>query len=81
MMSSITLDVVGMTCSACSSRIEKVLNKKDGVINANVNLLANKATVEYDEERIKPIDLVEVIQDTGYDVASRKTTLLVEGMT
>jgi len=41
----LTVDVVGMTCAACSARIEKSLNKLEGVTSANVNLLANKATV------------------------------------
>src|SRR5699024_8807720 len=80
-MNSITLDVLGMTCSACSARIEKVLNKKDGVENANVNLLDNKATIEFDEEKISTTEIVQAIEKTGYDVAPKKITLLVEGMT
>lgn len=41
-----TLDITGMTCAACSNRIEKKLNKLDDV-NAQVNLTTEKATVEY----------------------------------
>jgi Cu+-exporting ATPase len=40
-------DVTGMTCAACATRIEKGLNKLDGVVKANVNLALEKATVEY----------------------------------
>ena len=81
MMANITLDVMGMTCAACSSRIEKVLNKKDGVENANVNLLANKATIQYDDRKINPDEIVKIIEKTGYEVAAKRTTLLIEGMT
>src|SRR5699024_11907520 len=41
------LDVIGMTCAACSSRIEKVLNKQPGDKQATVNLTTENATVEY----------------------------------
>ncbi|MBQ6684819.1 MAG: heavy-metal-associated domain-containing protein, partial [Firmicutes bacterium] len=41
-------DVSGMTCSACSSRVDKVVRKLEGVSEVNVNLLQNKMTVEYE---------------------------------
>ncbi len=40
---TITIDVLGMTCAACSARVEKVLRKQDGVLNVAVNLLQQKA--------------------------------------
>lgn len=79
--SKINIDITGMTCSACSARVEKSLNKKDGVENAVVNLLANKATIQYDPEKINPKDLVQVIEKTGYGVPPEKVTLLIAGMT
>ena len=44
-----TFDVTGMTCSACSANVERSVKKLDGICEVNVNLLANKMTVEYDE--------------------------------
>ena len=77
----IDIDVMGMTCAACSARVEKALNKQEGVDKAVVNLLSNKATVEYDDESIKGEDLIQVIEKTGYEVPSIKKTLLIECMT
>ena len=48
-MKKITLKVGGMSCSACSNGLEKFLNKQEGIIEANVNLVMNNATIEYDE--------------------------------
>ncbi|HAZ21866.1 MAG TPA: hypothetical protein DCY84_05840, partial [Firmicutes bacterium] len=45
-----TLIVTGMSCAACSARVERVLNGTDGVISAGVNLATNKATIEYDAD-------------------------------
>lgn len=59
-------DVTGMTCSACSARIEKNINKTDGVIEANVNLLTNSMTVKYDESVLRDSDIIKVVVDTGY---------------
>lgn len=81
MLAKITIDVGGMTCAACSARIEKNLNKNDGVENAVVNLLANKATVEYETDKIAPKDIINIIEKTGYEVPLTKKTLLIEGMT
>lgn len=58
-------DIGGMTCAACSGRIEKVLNRKDGVINATVNLATSVASVEFDES-IKPDDIIAAITSIGY---------------
>ena len=43
------LDITGMSCSACSSRIEKVVNRMQGVEQMSVNLLKNNAHVTFDE--------------------------------
>ncbi|MDD4047025.1 MAG: heavy metal translocating P-type ATPase, partial [Tissierellia bacterium] len=63
-------DITGMTCSACSSRIEKNVNKTDGIIEANVNLLTNSMTVKYDESVLSDSDIIEVVEDTGYGASS-----------
>ena len=77
----LTVDVVGMTCAACSARIEKSLSRLEGIDKANVNLSTNKATVSYDDEKIQKDDIVGTIEKTGYQVPPEKRTLLVEGMT
>lgn len=77
----INIEVVGMTCAACSARIEKALNKLEGVVSATVNLLANKATIEFEEGKITPDTLIKTIEKTGYEVPLIKKTLIIEGMT
>lgn len=77
----ISIDVVGMTCAACSTRVEKALLKREGVISATVNLLANKAAIEFDTDKVKPEDLIKTIEKTGYEVPLVKKTLIIEGMT
>lgn len=77
----LTVNVVGMTCAACSARIEKSLNKLEGVTSANVNLLANKATVEFDSAATNKDTIIKTIEKTGYQVPLARETLLVEGMT
>ncbi len=63
----IELDVFGMTCSACSSRIEKVLNKQEGVKSATVNLATESASIEYNPGLLDEKAIVERIQKLGYD--------------
>ena len=77
----ITLNIEGMTCAACSARIEKSLGKLDGVQEVNVNLLANKATIVIDSEKLTKKNLVDTIHKTGYEVPLERRTILVQGMT
>jgi Cu+-exporting ATPase len=77
---NVTLRITGMTCAACSNRIEKVLNKMDGV-EANVNLAMEKATVHYDPSKQSVADIQSKIQKLGYGVATEKVALDIEGMT
>jgi Cu+-exporting ATPase len=64
--SGLTIPVQGMTCAACSARIQRVLERTPGVGAANVNLMTGSATVSYDPSSITPDQLVEAIRDTGY---------------
>lgn len=64
---TITIPVSGMTCAACSSRVQRVLSRTAGVGEANVNLMLHNAVVEYDPAQISPLDLVEKIRGAGYD--------------
>ncbi|MGP4075513.1 heavy metal translocating P-type ATPase [Halobacillus sp. K22] len=74
------LGITGMTCSACSARIEKVLNKMDGV-EASVNLTMENATITYDDDQAEPQDIKERIEKLGYGVQSEKVELDIHGMT
>jgi len=76
----LTLGIEGMTCAACATRIEKSLNRMDG-INANVNLALERATVKYDKKKYQTTDLIDKIQTIGYEVAVEKVSLTIEGMT
>ncbi|MGP4064642.1 heavy metal translocating P-type ATPase [Oceanobacillus sp. M65] len=75
-----TLNITGMTCAACSRRVEKVLNKMDGV-EAQVNLTTEKATVGYDIEKASIEDITKKIENVGYGVLMEKTELDILGMT
>ncbi|GGK08544.1 copper-exporting P-type ATPase A [Lentibacillus kapialis] len=75
-----TLGVTGMTCAACSNRIEKVLNKMDGV-DAKVNLTTEKASVAYDPSDVSVDDITAKIEKLGYGVQTEKAEFDVYGMT
>lgn len=76
----LSVDVTGMTCASCSARIEKVLNKMDGV-DAQVNLATENAKIQYDADSVEAEDLVGKIEKLGYGVAPEKVELDVQGMT
>jgi len=61
------LKVTGMTCAACSARIEKKLNSLPGVQSAGVNLTTERATVSFDPDLIKVSDMIQVVRDLGYE--------------
>ncbi|QAT49617.1 copper-translocating P-type ATPase [Caproiciproducens sp. NJN-50] len=60
------LNITGMSCAACSARIEKKLSRMEGVRNAGVNLTTEKATVEYDPSAVRVKDLVGAVESLGY---------------
>ncbi|TCT14310.1 Cu+-exporting ATPase [Natranaerovirga pectinivora] len=64
----VTLKVVGMSCTACANRIEKSLNKLDGVIAANVNFAAEKVTIEYKATSIRLFDIKNTVTKLGFEV-------------
>ncbi|WP_068617709.1 heavy metal translocating P-type ATPase [Paenibacillus tuaregi] len=76
-----TLQITGMTCAACANRIEKGLNKLEGVSSANVNFALEKASVTYDPGRIGADKLEETIKKLGYDTAKEVVNFNLEGMT
>ena len=65
-LESCTIPVSGMTCAACSSRVQRSLEKTPGVTSASVNLMTGEATVDFDPATVAPERLVAVIRETGY---------------
>jgi P-type Cu+ transporter len=63
----VVLSVGGMTCAACSSRVQRMLGKTPGVLDANVNLMMANATIAFDPAVVTPDALMEVVRKTGYD--------------
>ena len=62
-------DVTGMTCSACSSHVEKSVSKLTGVENVSVNLLTNSMQVEFDENKLDTAVIIKAVEDAGYGAA------------
>ena len=56
-------DVTGMTCSACSSHVEKSVGKLTGVENVSVNLLTNSMQVEFDENKLDTAGIIKAVED------------------
>ncbi|MFR1113845.1 MAG: cation transporter, partial [Blautia sp.] len=65
-------DVTGMTCSACSSRVEKCVAKLPGVENASVNLLTNSMQVEYDEAALSEGQIIDAVVKAGYGASPQR---------
>ncbi len=65
-MKKITLSVEGMTCSACSSGLEKHLNKQNGIVSASVNLVLANTTITYDEKLISLKHIESYIKKAGF---------------
>src|SRR5438067_13692399 len=61
----VRLEIGGMTCASCAARIERKLNKLDGV-EASVNYATEEASVAFDPGRVRLEDLVRTVEATGY---------------
>ena len=72
MQQKVRFQIEGMTCQACASRIEKVLNKKDFVESAGVNFASEEAQVVFDDSQTSASDIAKIIEKTGYG-AKEKT--------
>lgn len=75
------LHILGMTCAACANRIEKGLNKIEGVEQANVNLALETANIKFDPMKTNIKEFEKKIKDLGYDVAVEKAEFTIIGMT
>ncbi|MGB3632990.1 MAG: heavy metal translocating P-type ATPase [Rubrobacteraceae bacterium] len=66
------LGITGMSCASCVGRVEKALNGVPGVLNTNVNLAAEEATVEYLSGSVEPRDLEHAVEGAGYGAVSEE---------
>ena len=66
-MKTITLNIEGMHCGGCVKSVTRVLTELDGVQSADVQL-EGKANITFDENRVNLAQLIEVIEDAGFDV-------------
>ena len=80
MIKTLTLEITGMSCAACSSRLERVLSKLDGVNSAKVNLMTKTAVLEYDEEKVSFEEVLEEVRKTGFDVNLKRAEIPISGM-
>ena len=76
----VTLPVEGMSCASCVLTIEKSLQKVDGVTAAAVNLALQTAEVKFDQQKAGINDLINTINNAGYDVPTVTTRLKISGM-
>ena len=65
--------ITGMSCSACSTRVEKAVNKLDGIDKASVNLLTNSMQADYDESVVSQQDIIKAVVDAGYGASPADT--------
>ena len=77
----VDIPVTGMTCAACSTRVQNTLSKLNGVESAAVNLAAERATIFYKSSEVSVDKLMETIKELGYGVSVSKVILPIKGMT
>lgn len=65
-------DITGMTCSACSSRVEKCVNRLDGIEKVSVNLLTNSMQVEYEPQNLNTETIINAVIEAGYGASVQK---------
>ena len=68
-----TYDITGMSCAACSARIEKGISGMEGMQQCSVNLLKNSMTVSYDEAELDSGKIIHQVEDIGYGASLHQT--------
>jgi len=77
----IEIPIVGMTCASCVLKVQNNLQKIPGVKNAVVNLVTEKATIEFESDKTLNLkDVIKSVRSIGYDVAIQKITIPIEGL-
>src|SRR6266540_1044446 len=79
--SGIRFPVEGMTCASCVNRIERYLRKVDGVVEANVNLATESASVRFDPARVDLDDLRSAVEAAGYEARIERAEMSATGAT
>ena len=82
-MKKVSMKIEGMSCSACANRIERIVNKLDGVEKGAVNFAAETLALEYDESAVELGQVEAAIEKAGFKVKKniKDYTFKVEGMT
>lgn len=75
------IKIAGMHCASCALNVEKSLNKLEGVAKAQVNFGTEKATVEYDANKVELQELEDTVEEAGYGVVNEKAIIKIGGMT
>ena len=65
-MKEVKLNIEGMHCTGCSTRLEKVLNNVDGVESVKVSLDEKIADIKYDETQVSENGLIEAVEEAGF---------------
>jgi len=78
---TLTLPIEGMTCASCVAHVQHGLQEVEGVLDANVNLATERASVVLDPKLVPLNRLVDAVRGTGYDVTTRTVSLPIGGMT
>ncbi|PIE01518.1 MAG: copper-translocating P-type ATPase [Acidobacteria bacterium] len=79
-MKTLNLRIGGMSCAACSNRIERKLGKTGGIAQASVNLATSKAQVDYDPKVIAVSEIIQLIQKMAFEVRLDEAEFLISGM-
>ena len=77
-ITSVNLNVDGMTCAACVTAIERRLHKIDGISEANVNLTTQQANISYASQEVKLASIVEAIEQIGYGAQPSEAGIQIE---
>ncbi len=77
---TLEIPVEGMSCAACSARLEKRLGALDGVLRANVNLTLARAQVEFISAQVTPADITKRVEKTGFRVPHSHVEFTIEGV-
>lgn len=84
-MQQLSMKIIGMTCSACAARIEKVTAKLTGVIQSNVNFATEKLTITFDDNTVSKEQIQKAIEKAGYhsisETVEKEVTIPISGMT
>ena len=67
-----TYIIKGMTCASCSSAVERVTRKLEGVSESNVNLATNRMTITYEEKALTPQDIMDRVERAGFEASQEE---------